>query len=163
MRTAIVYYSHTRTGNTHRIARLAAETLRREGEKVIPVRIRPLKEAANFFTQCAEAFFSKKPKLYRTLLDLKDFDRIIIGSPVWAFKPAPAINTFLAECGTLEGKEVICFVTYASGAGKQNALDILKKKLTTKGARITQTAFFRGDETSGECREKWSNLLTNPS
>ncbi len=163
MRTAIVYYSYTRTGNTHRIARLAAEALRREGEKVVPVRIRPLKEAANFFAQCAEAFFAKKPELYRTLLDLKDFDRIMIGSPVWAFKPAPAINTFLAECGALEGKEVICFVTHAGGCGKKNALEILKKKLTAKGARISQTAFFRGDEDPGECREKLSKLLANPS
>ncbi|MCQ9207094.1 MAG: NAD(P)H-dependent oxidoreductase [Omnitrophica bacterium] len=163
MRTAIVYYSYTRTGNTHRIARLAAETLRREGEKVVPVRIRPLKEAANFFAQCAEAFFAKKPELYRTLLDFKDFDRIIIGSPVWAFKPAPAINTFLAECGALDGKEAICFVTHAGGAGRKNALEILKKKLAIKGACIAQTAFFRGDETSEECRVKLSKLLTNPS
>lgn len=163
VRTAVVYYSYTRTGNTHRIAELAMEILRGKGEEVIPVRIRPLKETANFFAQCAEAFFAKKPELYRTLLDLKDFDRIIVGSPVWAFKPAPAINTFLAKCGALEGKEAICFVTHAGGCGKKNALEILKKKLATKGARISQTAFFRGDENSGECREKLSKLLTNPS
>ena len=74
MRTAVVYYSHT--GNTHRIAQIIIGVLKSKNEEAIPVRIRPLKEETNFLKQCRDSFLSKKPELYRTLLNLKDYDRI---------------------------------------------------------------------------------------
>ncbi len=108
MKSAVIYYSYS--GNTHRVAQLIIDLLKNKGEEAIPIRIRPLKEEASFIVQCIEAFLGKKPKLYRTLLDLKDFDRVIMGSPAWAFKPAPAINSYLNECSSLDGKTaILCY------------------------------------------------------
>jgi flavodoxin len=157
MRSAIVYYSYT--GNTHRMAQVIMDILKSKNEEIIPVRIRPLKEDTNFLAQCIGAFFSKKPELYRTLLDLKSFDRIIVGSPVWAFKPAPAINTYLNKCTPLENKEAICFVTYGSGTGKDKTLENIKKQLEVKGVRNIKTISFQQDESSAEAREKLLKLL----
>jgi len=157
MKTAIIYYSYT--GNTHRVAQLIVDMLKKKGEEAIPVRIRPLAEETSFLGQCRDAFLGKKPELYKTLLDLKDFDRIILGSPVWAFRAAPAINTYLDKCTALDGKEAICFVTYGSGAGKNNALGSMKKSLEAKGARVVGTMSFQQGEGSGKCREKLSKLL----
>ena len=157
MKTAVIYYSFT--GNTHRVAQVIIDILKNKGEEAIPVRIRPLKEVTSFLGQCKEAFLAKKPELYRTILDLKDFDRIILGSPVWAFKPAPAINTYLNKCSSLESKEAICFVTYGSGAGKQKALLIMKKGLLAKGARVTGTMSFRQGEDARVCKEKAQKIL----
>lgn len=156
MRSAIIYYSYS--GNTHRVAEAIMNILKSKDEEIIPVRIRPLKEEANFFMQCVEAFFSRKPELYRTLLDLKGFDRVIIGSPVW-FKPAPAINTFLDKCGSLEGKEAVCFVTHGVGIGKNMTLKIIRKGLEAKGARNVKTISFREAESAAETREKLLKLL----
>ncbi len=157
MKSAIIYYSFT--GNTHRIACLFADILKNKGEEAVLVRIRPLKEQTSFLGQCKEAFLNKKPELYRTLLDLKDFDRVIIGSPVWAFKPTPAINTYIEQCGSLQSKTAICFVTYGSGAGKNRALEIMKKALEGKGARVIGTISFQQGEGSEKCRKKLSEIL----
>ncbi len=157
MKSAIIYYSFT--GNTHRIACLFADILKNKGEEAVLVKIRPLKEETTFLRQCKEAFLSKKPELYRTLLDLKDFDRVIIGSPVWAFKPAPAINTYIEQCGSLQGKTAICFVTYGSVIGKDRALEIMKKTLVAKRARIAGTVSFQQSENEKQCRKKLSEML----
>ncbi len=157
MKTAVIYYSYS--GNTHRAAHAIMDFLKNKNESAIAVRIRPLREVTSFFGQCKEAFLAKKPELYRTLIDLKDFDRIILGSPVWAFKPAPAINTYLDQCGSLKGKEAISFVTYGSGAGKEKALLIMKKGLLAKGARVTGTMSFQQGEDAGECRRKAKKIL----
>ncbi len=157
MKSAIIYYSFT--GNTHRIACLFADILKNKGEEAVLVRIRPLKEETTFLRQCKEAFLNKKPELYRTLLDLKDFDRVIIGSPVWAFNPTPAINTYIEQCGSLQGKTAICFVTYGSGVGKDRALEIMKKALVAKGARIAGTVSFQQSENEKQCKEIIRNVI----
>lgn len=157
MKSAIIYYSFT--GNTHRVASLFADILKEKGEEPVLVRIRPLKEDVSFLKQCKEAFLGKKPELYRTLLCLKDFDRIIIGSPVWAFKPAPAINTYMDKCDSSEGKEAICFVTYGSGAGKNKALGIMKKTLGKKGIPVVGMVSFQQGEGDKKCREKILEIL----
>ncbi len=157
MKTAIIYYSFS--GNTHRVAQIIADILKQKGEDVTPVRIRPLKEPTNFVVQCKEAFLGKKPELYKTLLDLGDFDKVILGSPVWAFKPAPAVNTYLSQCSTLSGKEALCFVTYGSGAGKEKTLESMKSGLEKKGARVVAKISFQQSESKEECRRKVAQIL----
>lgn len=160
MKSVIVYYSYS--GNTHRAAQALSEALREKGDEVRPVRIRPLKEDKNFLTQCVSSFFRKKPELYKTLLDLGDFDRVIIGSPVWAFKPAPPVNTYLSNIGSLEGKEAISFVTYGSGTGKDKALKALKSALEKKGAKSVKTISFQQDQPAQDCKNEFLKLLASP-
>jgi len=157
MRTIIVYYSFTNT--THRAAHVMMDILKSKGDDVIPVRIRPLAEETNFLKQCRDAFLSKKPELYRTLLDVSKFDRVIIGSPVWAFKPAPAINTYLDKCSTLEGKEALCFVTYGSGVGKDKALESIKVSLEKKGANVTNKLSFQQADGLDKIREEFKKSM----
>lgn len=157
MRTAIVYYSYT--GKTHRLAQVIIGVLKSKGEEAIPVRIRPLKEETNFFIQCKDSFIRKKPELYRTLLDLKNYDRIILGSPVWAFSPAPPINTYLEKCSSLEGKEAVCFVTYGSGSGKGRALEVMIKGLQAKGATVAGKVSFQQNENLEICKDKLRKIL----
>jgi len=157
MRIAVVYYSFT--GNTHRVGQLIVGVLKSKGDDGIPVRIRPLKEEASFIKQAKDSLLSKKPEIYRTLLDLKDYDKIIIGSPVWAFNIAPAINTYLEKCSSIEGKDAICFVTYGSGVGKERAIRIMKDKLTQKGAKVIGELFFQQNEGLESCRDKLEKIL----
>ena len=157
MKTAVVFYSFS--GNTNRVAHLIIDVLKSKGEEAIPIRIRPVKEEKNFLKQCIDAFFGKTPELYETLLDLKEYDRVILGSPVWAFKPAPAINTYLSKCSALGGKEVICFATYGSGAGKDKMLDNMKKTLQEKGANVKKTISFQQAENQDVCRKKIEEIL----
>lgn len=157
MKTAVVFYSYS--GNTNRIAHMMIDFLKSKDEEAIPIRIRPLKEETNFIMQCRDAFLAKKPELYQTLLDLKDYDRIIIGSPVWAFKPAPSINTYLDKCSSLAGKRAVCFVTYGSGAGKDKTLASMKKTVESKGANVISVISFQQAENAESCIKKLSGIL----
>jgi NAD(P)H-dependent FMN reductase len=67
--------------------------------------------------------------------DLSGYDLICFGTPVWAFGPTPAMNTYLADCSGLEGKEIILFATYGSGAGKERCLNYMQNILAQKGAK----------------------------
>ena len=131
MKKSIIYYSYS--GNTKKVAEILADYLKEKTQ----VEIIPLKaeESSNFFRQAVRAFVHKKTKIGAVNFDLKNYDLICFGSPVWAFGPAPAMNTYLEKCFGLEEKEVILFCTYGSGVGKDKCLDYMQKILEKKGAK----------------------------
>lgn len=53
-----------------------------------------------------------KPALNPLGVDVNDYDRIIVGSPTWWYKMAPAVLTFLSE-NDFTGKTVVPFMTNA--------------------------------------------------
>ena len=130
MKSAIVYYSYS--GNTKQVAETLAEYLRAKGE-VACLRIKPLDEPYNFFKQGARAFKRVRAKISEPTFDLSGYDLICLGSPVWAFGPAPAMNTYLDDCQGVANKEVILFYTYGSGLGKERCADYMQELLTKKG------------------------------
>lgn len=57
------------------------------------------------------------PELEDINIDLNKYDEIIIGTPVWWYRPCPAIRTFLTE-NNLDGKTIIPFATNAGWLGR---------------------------------------------
>jgi len=43
-----------------------------------------------------------------------DYDLVIIGTPIWAWKPTPAIRTYISQ-NNLAGKKVALFYTFETG------------------------------------------------
>jgi flavodoxin len=83
------------------------------------------------------------------VIDVSPYELLVIGTPVWAWRPTPATNaaiTALKNCG---GKKAVLFATCGSQAGE--TLDILAKTLEAKGVsvqdRIVLTRKETGDET----------------
>jgi len=132
MKSAIIYYSYS--GNTKLVAGILNEYLNSKGEVEI-VELKTLDESDKFFSQAARAFWKKKAQIQPVNYDLKNYDLICLGTPVWAFSPAPAMNTYLDNCVGLEGKEVILFTTYGSGTGNERCLDYMQRILSQKGAK----------------------------
>lgn len=132
MKSIIIYYSYT--GNTKKIANILGEILNQKGELEL-IELRPLDESNKFFIQATRAFRRKRAEIESVNFDLKNFDLICFGTPVWAFSPAPAMNTYLDRCSGLENKSVILFVTYGSGAGVQRCLNYMEKILSRKGVK----------------------------
>ena len=52
------------------------------------------------------------PKIQAINVDLSKYDEIILGTPVWWYRPAPAIRTFLSQ-NDLSGKTIKPFATNA--------------------------------------------------
>jgi flavodoxin len=132
MRAIIIYYSCT--GNTKKVAETLAEYLKIRGEVKL-LRLEALDESASFFGQAARAFWHKKARIASTEWELSGYDLICLGTPVWAFGPSPAINTYLEKCSGLEGKSVLIFTTYGSGTGVNRCFNYMQDILSKKGAK----------------------------
>ena len=131
MKSAIIYYSYS--GNTKKVARILQEQLSQQGA-VDEIELQA-DESKSFFSQAGRAFLHKRTGLRGVNFDLSGYDLICLGTPVWAFGPAPAMNTYLDRCSGVENKEAILFATYGSGAGKEKCLNYMQDILSKKGAK----------------------------
>lgn len=131
MKVAIVYFSLT--GNTEKAAIEIEKQLEKKNIKVSLIKLEG--KFGAFISNSIKALFRVRAKTEQSNWDMKKFDFIIVGSPVWAFSPTPQVNTFLKKCSGLEGKNGAVLVTYGSGTGKDRALSIMRKELLAKGLK----------------------------
>jgi flavodoxin len=131
MKTLVVYYSYS--GHTDRVVKLWAEKLKAKGEVVLQ-RLKPKNEITSFGAQCRAAFTGQKPELEEGIgYDASPYDLIVIGSPVWAFAPVPAMNTYLAKVNGLHGKKAVVLLTSGSGLGVKKCFKNIRVVLESKG------------------------------
>ncbi len=138
MKTAVVFYS--KDGSTKIAAEILAEKLDAD--------LYPLKEVKkrgrSIFAYLAAGFAGaacKKSEIIDSFKEqMKQYDKICIGTPIWAGNPAPAVNTFMSELDA-DGKQIIIFTMQADRTPyKSNAkcADIIKETLEDKGAKVLQ-------------------------
>ena len=89
MKTAIVYYSMS--GNTKYVADKIEEKLNADLIRIEPVKAYPDQGAKKFIWGGKSAVMGEKPKLQPYEFNAEQYDRIIIGTPVWASSFAPPI------------------------------------------------------------------------
>ncbi|TRZ50736.1 MAG: hypothetical protein D4S01_06060, partial [Dehalococcoidia bacterium] len=132
MKSIIVYYSFS--GNTRKVSELLSEHLRKKSEVDI-LELKAADESTSFFKQALRALVRTKADVGTINFDLSKYDLICIGTPVWAFGPAPAMNTYLDKCKGFQGKDTIVFTTYGSGTGNNHCINYIKSILNKKGAK----------------------------
>jgi len=103
MKTLVVYY--TRTGNTKFIAETIAGELGADLEEVIDLKKR--KGILGFLKAGRDAMLGKETEIAQKK-NPAEYDLIIIGQPIWAGSPTPAIRTYLKK-NDLSGKKVALF------------------------------------------------------
>jgi len=114
MKTLIVYYSLN--GNTAFVAdklaqALEADTLRLEAQKAYPD-----KGIKKFLWGGKSAVMGEKPALVPYVCDLSQYERVVIGSPVWVGTFTPPLRTFIDENKeALAGKRFAAFLCCAGG------------------------------------------------
>jgi flavodoxin len=140
MKSAIIYYSYS--GNTRKVAAILSDHLRSTGQ-VDMIELKCLDESDTFLGQCKRAFKHTRGAIEPVNFDLSGYDRLFFGTPVWAFGPTPAMNTYLEKCGGIEGKEAVLFATYGSGAGKGRCVDYMQRILAKKGAGSFRRFFIQ--------------------
>jgi len=132
MKSAITYFSYS--GNTKNVAGVLFAYLSEKGETRM-IELQALDESGGFLGQCMRAFRRVRARLNPAELDLSAYELVCFGTPVWAFGPAPAMNTYLDNCTGVAGKKVILFTTHGSGIGNQRCLHYMQDILVKKGAR----------------------------
>ena len=130
MKTLVTYYSYS--GITAKVIDIFKEVLEKKSELKIQ-RLKPKEEITSFFKQCMAARFKKRCEIEEALFDAGSYDTIIIGLPVWAFAPAPAINTYLDKVTGLNNKKLIILLTSGSGSGVKMCFKYINNILTSKG------------------------------
>lgn len=124
MKSLVVYY--TRTGNTELVAKTIAKEFNAE--------LRKIKEKSNrrgffgYMKAGLDALKIKKLDLIEPNYNLS-YDIIFVGTPTWAYKPTPAIMTYLKK-GDFKNKKVVLFSTFVSGCGNsiKNMENLIKQK-----------------------------------
>jgi len=139
-KAGIVYFSLT--GNTEKVANRIGEKLKAEGKEVKMIRLSEEKNYS-FLGNALRAFFKIKGKMKEVTFDLKDYDTLFFGTPVWAGSPAPALGNYLEKCQGLAEKNTSIFVTYGSGLGKERAIRILERMIEKKRGKVTQKLAVR--------------------
>ncbi|SHK28792.1 Flavodoxin [Clostridium cavendishii DSM 21758] len=122
MKKLVVFYSLE--GHTKFIAEAIAKEL-----KCDLLELKPEKEIAKtgfkkYFWGGMSVMLKEKPALQNQIPDLKEYDSIFIGTPVWAGTYAPAVNTFLSN-SIINQKKIALFASHGGG-GAQKCFDKLR-------------------------------------
>lgn len=124
MKTIVIFYSLD--GGTKNAADLIAKELDADILQLDTIKSLP-DGKMKFFTGGSQVCLGICPKLKDYSFSPDEYDRIILGTPIWAGKYAPAIRTLLKR---LKAKEKVTAVFTSSGSGNnEGCIKALKKKL----------------------------------
>lgn len=132
MKVLIAYYS--KTGNTEKAAKAINDNLSKKGIEVQCEKIRPLKDEG-LIGGSLKAILRYEVPIMNQNLDVSKYDLVIVGSPMWAGSPAPAINSYLTDIEGLRAKDAALFVTSAGEFGRFAARNIAHR-IRKKGGKV---------------------------
>jgi flavodoxin len=130
MKSLVVYYSLT--GKTRLVAQTIAEALNATLLEIQERRPTPMPFV--YLSGSFRAFMNRGSKIKPLDADPKQYERIFIGSPIWASRPAPAINSFIYQTN-FEGRSVIPFFTMG-GDNSEKALANIKAKIEKRQGKV---------------------------
>lgn len=154
MKTLIVYYSYT--GNTKKIANAIKNNLNCDILEVTP----KIPFSNDYDEVVAEyqnnSIKGKSIEINDIEIDLKEYDKIIIGSPVWWYTICPVITSFLKKYD-LSGKKIYPFATNAGWLGKtfKDIETLCPNSEVKKGMNIVFESYTDNLVTSKQEIDKW--------
>lgn len=125
MKSLVVYYSLD--GHTRFIAETIATQTGADVYELKPVKSTGRSGFAKYFLGGMRVSLNMKPKLLNPLPDLKDYDLIFIGTPIWASRFTPAVNTFISG-SDLTSKKIMFFAS-SGGGNTGKCFEMLKSRL----------------------------------
>lgn len=128
-RKAIVYYSYS--NNTKKIVDEIIKSVKADVYEIKPVI--PYPDDYELLVEQEEHKQGKEEvvEIEDLKINLKDYDTIILGTPVWWYTMAPPVRSFLKN-NDLSGKTIIPFITNGGWIG--TTLEDINK--LTKGAHV---------------------------
>jgi flavodoxin len=131
MKSLVVYYSLT--GKTKLVAQAIAEAL---NATLLEIKeTKPRKPGILvYLTGGFAATINRRSKINPIDVDLKQYERIFIGSPIWNSRPTPAINSFIYQTN-LESRSIIPFFTMG-GDNAEKALANITAKIEKSQGKV---------------------------
>jgi DNA-binding transcriptional ArsR family regulator len=141
VRACVIYYSYS--GVTRRVA----EGIRNAGG-CDSIEIKTKTSYTSFTAYTKGVLRSRKgacDPIEPSEVDVSAYDLLIIGTPVWAWKPSPAINAAVKALRGCEGKMAVIFTTCSNQPGE--ALPLLRKALEERGVTVMAEISLDQDDT----------------
>ena len=115
MKTAIIFYSYE--GSSLVTADLIKEAINADSFRIRTVDKKKRKGFFKYLWGGRQVVFNIKPALKPLPVDINAYDLIILGTPLWAGSPAPALVSFLHNT-KITGKKIALFCSYAGSSGE---------------------------------------------
>jgi len=156
MKKLVIYYSFE--GNTRFIAENIAKATGADIAELKPVSDIKNTKFTKYLWGGRQVVTGKKPEIEEMAVDFGQYDLIFIGTPVWAFSFAPALNTFLSK-HNISGKKIALFC--CDGGSKGKTFENMRERL--KGNNIIGEKEFiepikNVEEKAGTARE-WAKIM----
>lgn len=143
MKKLVVYYS--RTGTTRKIADEIAGKLKSDKEEIIDKKNR--KGPIGYVIAGKDAMAKKLTEINKLKKNPKNYELLIIGTPVWFYTITPAIRTFLTQISSYDKKIALFCTMGGSGAEKAfNAMKELAPKAKLIGRLALKTKEVKGKD-----------------
>ncbi|MFO8050928.1 MAG: flavodoxin [Thermoplasmatota archaeon] len=156
MRTLVVYYSLE--GNTECIAKAVASRIDADIERLETKKKIKADEFMNYYWGGKKDRPSKKVPLKGQRYDPNEYDLIFIGTPVWAWAPAPPIYSYITD-RNIRGRNIALFSCSEGDPGK--TCNKLKRSLEDKNDIIAMKDFVNPveNETCDLEAGKWAEKV----
>ena len=147
MKSLVVYYSLT--GKTKLVAQVIGEAL---DAALVEIReTRPRKPGPLvYLIGSFGAITNRRSKINPIRVDLEQHEMIFIGSPIWASRPAPAVNAFIYQTD-FEGRSIVPFFTMGGdNPQSQKALGNIKAKIERSDGKVAGSFAITSSRLSDE-------------
>jgi menaquinone-dependent protoporphyrinogen IX oxidase len=156
MTSLVVYYSLT--GKTRLVAQVIAEAL--NAALVEITERRPIPWPLVYLSGSLAAIMNRGREINPINVDLKQYERIFIGSPIWASRPVPAVNSFIYQTN-FEGRSIIPFFSMG-GTTPEKALANITAKIEKSQGRVAGSFAITSNRVSdGEIRARAKEAIKN--
>lgn len=147
MKALVVYYS--RSGNTRRVAEMITSQLQADLQELVDLKGRA--GLLGWLRAGRDAMRDKTTDLEPLVFNPDDYDLIVVGSPVWASHPAPAVSTFL-QSQDFSGKRLALFCSMSARGGDETCA--VMKSLIPGVKVVGHLAVAMRKETEDQIAEK---------
>jgi len=148
MNVCIIY--HSESGNTRIVAQHIASAC--DGKLIdITDRARYMR-LTRFLVWCKMAQAEEKTEIEPASIDVSGYDQLVFGSPVWAFKPTPAIHAAIDSLKGCEGKKATAFCTHGGKPGQ--TAGVFQKWIEARGMKCVGNANIHQHDIENEKKTK---------
>ena len=155
MKSLIVFYS--RTGNARFVAQTIAAEIGADLEELVDLKKRS--GLMGWFGAGGDARRGKETTLGPLTKSYVDYDLVVVGTPIWAGQPTPAVTTYLKK-NDLAGKKVAVF--FSQGGKKPRGIESIKALVPNSNylGELSVVSALKNKEESEKQILDWCKTLT---
>lgn len=125
MKKAVVFYSLS--GNTQAAAKEITEGIGADLIELKLVKPFPTEKSKQLALGGMQAMFGMKPAIQELSKNIKEYDVLILGTPIWAGTIAAPVHSFLNKYQVLD--KIVAVFTFSGGGDNKRCIAKLSKRL----------------------------------